>query len=483
MANDPSVTLPAVDEMRKYWAVVDALMGGTSAMRAAGEQFLPKWPKEEKEAYEFRLNGSTLLPAYLETVRNNTGRVFAEPIQLAEDAPPEIVELMEDIDRQGNNLQVWAKSFFELGLSRGMALVLAEFPPTTDEEGRPLYKNKAQEKAAKVRPYAVVIKPSQILGWKAAQSDKESILTQFRYIETVEEEDAENEFNVLQVEQIRVLDVGMWRTYRKTANGKGWELHSQGVTSLGFIPLAVFNPGQTGFMTTVPPLMELAHLNIKHWQSQSDQDNILHVARVPILVSIGVSDGVDETGNPIKWEMTIGSSSAVRIDNPDGDLKYVEHTGAAIKSGAESLTELKDEMRMAGAKLMQKDKQQTKTATQAEEEAAVELSPLETMAGMLEDCIDNLLYFFASFMRLPNGGHCEVRGNFDVDYAPEVNLPLLKSLADASYLSQETLFAECQRRGVISADVNWDEEKQRISEQGPAPGTLGMGDPALAGGA
>ena len=475
MPNDPSTTLPAVDEMRKDWTIVDALMGGTTAMRKAGKTFLPQWPKEADAEYTKRLNASTLLPAYLETIRNNTGRVFAEPIQLADDVPPDIVELCDDIDRQGNNLQVWAKSFFELGLSRGLALALVEFPPTVDKEGKKLYTTKADEKAAKVRPYVVVIRPGQILGWKAQQSGKDSILTQFRYTETIEEDDPENEFGTKYVEQIRVLDVGRWRTYRKTGKADGWALHEEGTNSLSFIPLSIFNPGQTGFLTSVPPLMELAHLNIKHWQSQSDQDNILHVARVPILVSIGVSDGIDENGMPVKWEMTIGSSSAVRIDNADGDLKYVEHTGAAIKSGSESLADLKDEMRMSGAKLLQKDKQATKTAAQADEEAAVELSPLETMAGLLEDCIDNILYFFAAYSKKPSGGHCQVRGNFDVDYAPEVNLPLLKSFTDSGYLSQETLFTETQRRGVISSELTWEDEKQRIEDQGPGLGTLGMG--------
>jgi hypothetical protein len=40
-----------------------------------------------------------------------------------------------------------------------------------------------------------------------------------------------------------------------------------------------------------PPLLNLALLNIKHWQSQSEQDNILHVARVPLLVAYGLGKG------------------------------------------------------------------------------------------------------------------------------------------------------------------------------------------------
>ncbi|NBF15474.1 hypothetical protein GV729_09340 [Pseudomonas sp. Fl4BN2] len=35
MSDDPSKTLPAVDAMRQDWAIVDALMGGTKAMRVS----------------------------------------------------------------------------------------------------------------------------------------------------------------------------------------------------------------------------------------------------------------------------------------------------------------------------------------------------------------------------------------------------------------------------------------------------------------
>lgn len=87
MSDDPSKTIPAVDAMREDWAIVEPLMRGTSAMRLAAERLLPKWPKEEDLDYRVRLKQSTLLPAYSETIKNNTGRVFAEPIVLGEDVP------------------------------------------------------------------------------------------------------------------------------------------------------------------------------------------------------------------------------------------------------------------------------------------------------------------------------------------------------------------------------------------------------------
>jgi hypothetical protein len=153
-------------------------------------------------------------------------------------------------------------------------------------------------------------------------------------------------------------------------------------------------------------------------------------------------------------------------------MEWVEHTGASIEAGRTSLADLEDQMRVAGAKLLQKDKQAVKTATQAEDEAAQELSPLQTMASGLEDALDQILQHFAELSGLPEGGHVQVQGNFDIDFAPETTLPLLLNMASQGRLSDETLFSEMQRRNVVSSDIKWDEEKAKIAEQGPSLGVL-----------
>lgn len=467
MTNDPSKPIPAVEDMQEDWAVVDALMGGTKAMRKAGVTFLPKWPKEEKEAYDARLKASTLLPAYSETVHNMTGRVFAEPIVVGENVPANIAEYLRDIDRQGNNLEVWAQTAFSRGMAKGICHALIDYPKTTAPDGTNTVATRADELATGVRPYAVMINPNQIVGWKSTVENGAQVLTQLRIMESVEEEDPDNKFVSTHVTQVRVLEPGKWEIYRKVKIEGGreeWRLHEDGTTTLTKIPLATFYTKRTGFMTATPPLMELGHLNIKHWQSQSDQDNILHVARVPMLMVSGIDDE--------SWSMTVGTSEATKLP-PGGDMKWVEHSGQAIESGRQSLQDLLDDMRIAGAKLLHKEKQATKTAAQAEEEAAQEMSPLETMAGQFEDFLDQVLQLFADWMKLSEGGNVQVNGNFDIDYAPETTLPLLKGMVDSGYLSQETLFKEVQRRGVLNGDLNWMEERDKIADQGPSLGMIG----------
>lgn len=455
MSDDPSIALPAVDRMREYWAIVDPLMGGTQAMRAAGKTLLPQYPAEEDETFQERLKLSTLLPAYSETVNNMTSRVFAESLQLGEDVPEPIKVLCDDIDLSGNDLNSWSVEWFREALAKGLCHALIEHPPTQDKDGNKLYKTVAEEAAAKVRPYAVIIKPGQVRGWRFVGGK----LVMVRYAESVEVEDGE--YGVKCVEQLRVLKPGSWETYRKLDNA-GWELFDGGPTSLTYIPWVTFYTGRTGLMTAKPPLLEMAHLNVKHWQSQSDQDNLLHVARVPLLFMF--------TDNE-EFQLVISSGSATRMPK-DGNAKYVEHTGKAIEAGRTSLQDLVDDMRMAGAKLLQKDKQAVKTAAQANEEAAQELSPLQRLSLQFADCIAQLLQILADYGSLPEGGHVEMRGNFDEDFAPEISVPSLISMNNAGKLSDETLYSEMQRRGVISDENDWSVEKARIEEQGPALGAL-----------
>lgn len=459
MSDNPSITLPAVDAMRAYWAVISPLMGGTMTMRAAGKALLPQYPAEDDEAYKERLRLSTLLPAYSETVGNMTSRVFAEPLQIGDDVPDDIVEMTKDIDCAGNDLNSWAVGFFSEGMSHGLCHAFV------DHQRADQVKTKAEEKAAGVRPYVVLVKPEQVLGWRS----KNGVLTMIRFLEVVEEEDGE--FGAICVEQIRVLEPGAWRIYRRREKGGEFVIHDDGVNSLTHIPWVTFYTGRTGFMTAKPPLIELAHLNVKHWQSQSDQDNILHVIRVPILVRIGIQTQYDNQGRVVPPEFKVGTGQLTDLPK-DGDLKYVEHTGQAVESGRTALQDLINEMRMAGAKLLTPDKSATKTATQAEEEAAQELSPLARVAHHFADCLAQLLQYMADYRSLGDGGTVEMRGNFDVDYIPEVSLPTLVSMANAGMISKETLFTEMQRRGVISDEYDWEDELAKIEAQGPALGTL-----------
>jgi hypothetical protein len=263
------------------------------------------------------------------------------------------------------------------------------------------------------------------------------------------------EFGVAQVEQIRVYEKTGVRVYEETSKDT-WTVVDEIPMTLGRIPLVTLYTNRTGRLQAVPPMRELAYLNTKHWRIQSSNDALLETASVPILTIIG-ADG--------DTQLTIGAKSAVKLP-PDADLKYVEHSGAAIKSGKESLDSLVEEMRQCGAKLLAPgggaQAQNTKTATQVSEEAARDNSQLGSMALALQDTLAELLDVIASFRGESSGGTVKVQPNLDPDLDPNATMTTLLSMETAGIVSRQTAFERAQDVGLIPEDLDWEDEQERI---------------------
>lgn len=443
------------DEIRalsREWSVLEALMGGTPTMRAASTALLPKWPNEEDEAYALRLRTATLFPAYRRTVGVMVGKPFSKPLTLV-DVPRQIEGWADDIDLQGVALHQFAAEMFEESFY-GLAGILVDYPEVPEGTTETV----AAAEAAGRRPYWVRIKHGQILGWRAAVQGGRMRLTQLRFMESVDEDDGE--FGTAAVPQVRVLEPGAWRTFRKNAEGR-WVEHARGATTLPVIPFVPVYGFRRGFMDGLPPLLDLAYLNVKHWQSQSDQDTILHVARVPILAMIGAEDSA---------ALTVGASAAVRL--PLGaDMKFVEHGGAAIAAGQESLAALEEQMVQTGAELMVQ-KPGARTATEDANDAEGNRCDLQRMADGFADALDQALYLTALYARLDAGGRVQLFDDYGAATLSDASATLVKDLQAAGLLSRETALRELQRRGVLSADIDPADELDKAAADGPALGAV-----------
>ncbi|MCV4274467.1 DUF4055 domain-containing protein [Pseudomonas capsici] len=78
------------------------------------------------------------------------------------------------------------------------------------------------------------------------------------------------------------------------------------------------------------------------YQESSDQWNILRIARVPVLFASGVAEDA---------LIAIGSEYAIKGES-GADLKYVEHSGAAIGAGRDSLKDLEAKMQSYGSDML-----------------------------------------------------------------------------------------------------------------------------------
>lgn len=455
--NTPSAE---ITELAKAWAVLEPLMGGTPAMRQASTRMLPQWPNEETAAYAARLATATLFPAYRRTVTVMAGKPFAKALTLSDDAPPSIVQWADDVDLQGNNLHSFAAEMFEESFY-GLAGVLVEYPRVPAAEGP---RTVAQVERSGQRPYLVRVKHRQILGWRSALVGGRLQLTQLRIAESRDVEDGD--YGTTIIPQVRVLRPGSWELWEQAGKGSDWTLVDKGTTSLPVIPFVPIYGHREGFMLGSAPLLDLAYLNIKHWQSQSDQDTILHVARVPILAMIGA----DEDS-----QLTVGGSAAVKLPLT-ADMKFVEHSGAAIGAGAQALTDLEQQMIQAGAELLVKQPGD-RSATESANDAEANKCELQRLTEQFEDALDQALWLMAQYVRLPSAGSVSLFKDFGAATQSDAMAQLVADLNARGIIPKRLVLQELQRRGVIEASVDIDAAIAEAEDEGPALGMVPAAPP------
>lgn len=461
-SNDVRKTSAVVDSMAEDWAVVHALMGGTQAMRRAANLYLPKWPAEDPPSYNARLATATLFPAYARTISVLSGKPFSKPLTIGEDVPKRFIPwLDEDVDLQGRNLHAFAADLCSNALAYGFCGILVDYPPA---EG---VRTVADEQAAGVRPYFVHITHHAVLGWRSEKVRGGLRLTQLRLLEHVEEPDGE--FSVKTVEQVRVLEPGTWKLYRKAQPVGGvetWTIYKEGVTTLNFIPFVPIYGKRKDFMIGSPPMMELAYANVEHWQSKSDQQTILHVARVPMLFAKDI--GAD---TPI----VVGAGALISASSKDADVKYVEHSGKAIEAGRISLLDLEDRMRQTGAELLViKPGNTTEVQTLADNEQG--MCDLQRLVQQLEDALDTALQFMGRWVGEKETGHVTIYNDFGAATLAEASAELLFEIQSAGSLTQETLLKEMQRRGILSPDIDLVTEIARAKKEAAAKPPVVVGE-------
>jgi hypothetical protein len=435
---------PDVEAMMPLWPLPRTLYAGTKAMREAGVTFLPKEAAESDIAYKARLARTTLFNAFAKAVQDMAGRVFAKEIQYGESVPQQVKTWGENIDLTGRHLNVFASDVFKDAMQVGLTHILADSP----------IENAGTTRANQGRPYLVHLRAEDVIGWTHLIDVDGLRLTSLRFHETVE---AFEGIHVTRIPQIRVLMPSTWQAWRKNEKGE-WILFQEGTRGLEEIPLATIYLARTGFMTGKPPLQDLADLNVTHWQSSSDQRNILHVARVPILFGAGF---------PEDAPIVIGSSSMTRASDANSKLSYVEHSGAAIGSGRDDLKDLEFQMQAMGLQLLVS--QPGQSATGEVRDDVKENSRLAMWADALKDGLEQALAYMAQIGGIgDDAGELIVNKDFGIAARGTVDVQSILAAVRDGIISKETAIREFVRRGILSDDIDPATELEAAAEDGLA---------------
>ena len=305
-------------------------------------------------------------------------------------------------------------------------------------------RNLAEERAQGRRPYFIHVDAPQIWGWRQESTMPGSPLTQVRIHEYTTR--PLNDFGEEQIEQMRVIYPGRYDLY--TLGQDVVEFSSTGAYSLDTIPMVPIYSNRRGMLRSLPPLLDIANLNITHYQRQADLIHALHIAAMPTLVLEGWDD---TTGSA-----TMGVNYAIAMQ-PGNKAYYVQADATSFSAQMDELQSLEQQMSTLGVTKLFGQKFVAESAEAKRIDQAQSNSVLSIISQELESALNQAFNFASQYVGIEPP---EIHVDRDFDYYRLIgqDVSVLAQLNQMGKIS-DSMLLEILRRGEILPDtINVEEE-------------------------
>ena len=423
-------------QQEPHWMLIEDLLGGTYQMRKRHRRYLPQEPRELDESYDNRLARSVCPPFYLRLERMLAGMLTRKPVRL-NDTADSIREHLFDVDLQGNDLNVWTYETTRKMVRYGHVGVLVD-APTSGKNGR---------------PYWVTYTPRDILGYRTEMIDGEVKLTQLRLQEKVSVPDGLYGEKI--IDQIRLLSRGGFEIHQKGKNNLFTKV-DEGTTSLSEIPFSVAYANRLNLLESRPPMSDIAELNLKAYQIQSDLDNQLHISAVPMLAFYGFPQSSEE--------VTAGPGEAIAFP-AEGRAEYIEPAGRSYDAQFKRLDVLSNQINELGLAAVLGQKLSAETAEAKRIDRSQGDSTMMVVAQQMQDMIDKCLQFHGQYINA-EAGSCFVNRDFLSQRLEPQEIQALLQLFTSGSITQQTLLKQLHEGEVLGDDFDIDEEIESTQNGG-----------------
>jgi hypothetical protein len=442
VSESPFVRSLDVIAMMTNWGVMAAVTNGTEYLRDQSETYLPQEPREDDEAYQTRIDRSVLSPYTSRLIETATGAILRKPIHIEGDQY--WLDLAQNIDGIGSNINEYARRALVSSLTYGHSAILVDYPAAMGA------RNLAEERAQGRRPYFIHVDAAQIWGWRQASAMPGAPLTQVRIHEYTTR--PLNEFGEEQIEQMRVIYPGKYDLY--TLGQDVVEFSETGGYSLDEIPLVPIYSNRRGMLQSLPPLLDIANLNLTHYQRQADLIHALHIAAMPTLVLEGWDDTTGST--------TMGVNYAIAMQ-PGNKAYYVQADATSFDAQAAELQSLEMQMSSLGFTKLFGQKFVAESAEAKRIDQAQGNSVLSIISQELESALNQAFGFAAQYVGLEPP---EITIDRDFDYYRLIgqDVSVLTQLNQAGKISDAMLLEVLRRGEILPDNVNIEDELAASTE-------------------
>jgi hypothetical protein len=439
--------------------------GGEDAVKERGEVYLPRPSGQKDKDYLAYKKRAYWYNATQRTIDGLTGLIFRKEPQV--EAPESMKEWLEDVTLTGISLREFASHVVDNVMQVGRAGILVDYPTVDLTPDLTV----AQLEGIGARPYLALYQAEDIINWRFARVGSKTQLVLVVLRETADVVADNDEFELSEIEQYRVLDLEpntakyRQRVFRKDDEKGDWKsiaetyplIKGQPFTEIPFVFVGV---GRNDGQLETPPVYDLANINLSHYRTLADLENGAHWTGLPTPVFSGLSED--------KKEVALGSTEGVVLPI-GGEAKYLEFTGQGLQVLENRAKAKEEEMAVLGARILATEKRQPETAETAAIHRAGENSVLASIANTASRGIDRALEIAREWGGLTG----DINIQLNTDYlAVQMNPAMLTSLTaalQAGKIGHEDYFWYLQRGDVIREERTFEEMMADIEANPPIP--------------
>ncbi len=477
---------PTYTAMKPVWAMMRATAGGQRAMHAAGETYLPKLKGENAKDFAARMARAAFFNATWRTIAGLAGMLMRKDPTVKVSA---LVEpMLEDVTQTGISLVTLAGQLAEEGLTVGRVGLMVDYPTAAIDGARTV----AEVEALNLRPKLAMYKCESAINWATTW-----ILNKSRLSMVVLAESAslpgKDEWTPTVEPRWRVLDLvpytpadaapgtppGLAYRVRVFKMEQKAEVLVEGPLfplmdgkPLDYIPFTFLGVDNTTPNVDEPPLVDLAYVNVSHYQSTADVEHGAHKTSLPQPWASGLSSGggPGDADNPMGKKAPtfyMGGGEIWLHPDPAGKFGMLEYTGQGLEAIETRLVRKEAHMAVLGARMLEDQKKAVETAEVAGMHRSGEHSTLANQGKTISSGVRQALEWFDLWAGGPGVVEFALNDEFLPAALTSTDITALVGAWQSGGLSDEELFNKFQKGGVVRETTTFEQHQTQIENSAP----------------
>ena len=410
--------------------VTDIYNGSDSA-----SLYLSQFPQEIEDTFVDRKNKIALKNYVKRATEAFVGMIFRKPID-AIGYSENMMKITKRIDTK-STINQFARRITEKLIRDGKTYILVD----SLQDGS--------------NPYLISMDRNSVINWSKDENGNFTLIVIREFIE-----DRISEFEVDTIEQYRVYrDDGNITIYRQSE--QEFYEYNYIETDLDYIPVQELS------LDDIPPLYDIARLNIKHMNRTSAKDRYLDMAACPVPVIWGAEIDDEGSVSSAKPALVIGVDEAFIFNGTkdECDFQWRELSGSSIDQLQNDLSVIEEDITSGVIRASSSENTTMKTATQSYYEASEASNRVTVIANIVEYALNASLDIMIDMLGENDSvGGVIINKDYNAIAGSTTDLRLLWEMYLGGSLSLATLLNSMQQFELINIG-SVDEEIKKIESE------------------